>query len=105
MEVAGGVIRSKIARAAGGAARSRGLITWSSNDNEVVDELDDEVEEEEDVAVGSDDPWSWDHHSGLPSSMYEIVKAMVDCGFTPSNNAFVSVSLVSLEPILKAYGL
>jgi hypothetical protein len=75
---AGSVVGSRLAREAGGEARSRG---FAVKDDDIEDDDEDDlnavIETPRSVA------WWGDEVSGCPSSLEETVMVMLDSGFTP----------------------
>lgn len=74
----GAVVAARLAREAGGEARSR---------NFFAKDIDIEDDDEDDLDATIDNPrsmaWWGDEVSGCPSSLEETVMVMLDAGFTP----------------------
>ncbi|OAX44361.1 hypothetical protein K503DRAFT_846492 [Rhizopogon vinicolor AM-OR11-026] len=81
---AGAVVAARLAREAGGEARSRGFS---------FKETDIEDDDEDDLDAAIDNPrsiaWWGDEVSGCPSSLEETVMVLLDAGFTPHDCRFL----------------
>lgn len=73
----GAVIAARLAREAGGEARSRGFTVKDEEDSDDEDDLDAASDGPRSI------PWWGDEVSGCPSSLEETVMVMLDAGFTP----------------------
>ncbi|KAG1749874.1 RNA dependent RNA polymerase-domain-containing protein [Suillus paluster] len=75
---AGAVVASRLAREAGGEARSKGFAVKG-------DDIEDNDEDDLDAAIDIPRSIAWwgDEVSGCPSSLEETVMVMLDSGFTP----------------------
>ncbi|OBZ77695.1 RNA-dependent RNA polymerase 2 [Grifola frondosa] len=83
-----GVIPSRLAREAAGAARARGYIREDRKDDSEQDDRS-----SEDPLQGRSTAWADDPVSGCPSSLVETIMQLLDAGFTPENCAVLSAKL------------
>ncbi|KAG2056931.1 hypothetical protein BDR06DRAFT_980975 [Suillus hirtellus] len=75
---AGAVVGSRLAREAGGEARSRG---FAIKDDDIEDDDEDDLNAV--IEIPRSIAWWGDEVSGCPSSLEETVMVMLDSGFTP----------------------
>ncbi|KAG2369444.1 RNA dependent RNA polymerase-domain-containing protein [Suillus spraguei] len=75
---AGAVVGSRLAREAGGEARSRG---FAVKDDDIEDDDEDDLNAV--IEIPRSVAWWGDEISGCPSSLEETVMVMLDSGFTP----------------------
>ncbi|KAG0708740.1 RNA dependent RNA polymerase-domain-containing protein [Suillus ampliporus] len=76
---AGAVVSSRLAREAGGEARSRGFAVKDDD----IEHGDDEDDLDAVIDIPRSVAWWGDEVSGCPSSLEETVMVMLDSGFTP----------------------
>ncbi|KAL4070840.1 RNA dependent RNA polymerase-domain-containing protein [Scleroderma citrinum] len=94
----GGVVLARMAREAAGEARMRGFSDKDMDEDDDEDGLDGFQDSPQSVA------WWTDEISGCPSSIGEVIVALLDSGFTPHECAFLADKLKHfIRGLVKAY--
>ncbi|KAF9561155.1 hypothetical protein CPC08DRAFT_689324 [Agrocybe pediades] len=94
VERAGGVIRARKARAAGGEARVRGYNNRSEEDLKLeTDDNDEDGLPEDSRASPQSLAWWADQYSGCPSTLEDTVLYLLDSGFDPCHSPILREKL------------